>query len=213
MPVDILAANTRLRGQHPLEIVRWAIGVAEGRAMVSTNFRPHEAVILHLCTQVQPDITVLWVDSGYNTAATYRHAEALIARLQLNTTVYTPAVTAARRDAALGGIPDLTDEEAHADFTRQVKLEPFRRGLAELAPTVWLTALRREQTAFRAGLDLVGRDADGPLKVCPVLDWTTADMEAYLREHDLPSEPDYHDPTKVLEQRECGLHPDFFARP
>ncbi|MBI3876670.1 MAG: NADPH-dependent assimilatory sulfite reductase hemoprotein subunit, partial [Verrucomicrobia bacterium] len=44
------------------DIVKWAIAQANGRAIVSTNFRPYEAVILHLVTQVQPDIPVLWVD-------------------------------------------------------------------------------------------------------------------------------------------------------
>ncbi len=71
---QISKANAELRNQSPLEIVRWAIAQANGRAIVSTNFRPYEAVILHLCTQVQPDIPVLWVDHGYNRPATYRHA-------------------------------------------------------------------------------------------------------------------------------------------
>ena len=46
----------KLREPSPLEIVRWAIAQAGGRAIVSTNFRPYEAVILHLVTQAQPDI-------------------------------------------------------------------------------------------------------------------------------------------------------------
>lgn len=210
--IDTAAANAELQHKAPEEIVAWAIGVAGGGAMVSTNFRPHEAVILHMCTRVQPDIPVLWVDHGYNTAATYRHAEELIARLKLNVKVYTPDMTVARWTALHGGVPSLEDEALHAEFTRLVKLEPFRRGLEDLRPTVWLTALRREQTAFRAGLDVVSREPTGLLKVCPVLAWTAADMDAYLRAHELPSETDYHDPTKVDEKRECGLHPDFFTR-
>ena len=63
-PEQISQANARLRNQSPLEIVRWAIAQAQGRALVSTNFRPFEAVILHLCVQVQPDIPELWVDHG-----------------------------------------------------------------------------------------------------------------------------------------------------
>jgi phosphoadenosine phosphosulfate reductase len=31
-------------------------------------------------------------------------------------------------------------------------------------------------------------------------------MARYLAEHNLPDEKDYFDPTKVLENRECGLH-------
>src|SRR5690606_7606096 len=91
--------NTELRASTPLEVVRWAIARAQGRAIVSTNFRPYEAAILHLVVQVQPDIPVLWVDHGYNRPATYRHAEDLRHRLQLNLKSYLPRMTAAHRDA------------------------------------------------------------------------------------------------------------------
>ncbi len=212
MTSELAAANAALAHKQPVEIVRWAVDHADGRAMVSTNFRPHEAVILHLCMQVQPDMPVLWVDTGYNTAATYRHAADLIARLRLNVHLFGPRRTEAHRTAVDGPVPDLTDLDAHAAFTEEVKLEPFRRGLAALEPTVWVTALRREQTEFRAGLDIVSQEPGSPVKVCPVLDWTEADMDAYLRAHDLPNEPDYFDPTKVLDKRECGLHPGFFDR-
>ena len=76
-PDQVAKWNAELRNCSPLEITRWAVSQADGRAIVSTNFRPYEAVILHLVTQVQPDIPVLWVDHGYNRAATYRHAEEL----------------------------------------------------------------------------------------------------------------------------------------
>ena len=58
-PDQIAQANTDLRNQSVLQIVKWGLAQAGGRAIVSTNFRPYEAVILHLITQVQPDIPVL----------------------------------------------------------------------------------------------------------------------------------------------------------
>ena len=76
-PASLTRRNNELRHETPLAIVRWALEQIEGRAVLSTNFRPFEAAILHLCTRVQPDIPVLWVDHGYNRAATYRHAEQL----------------------------------------------------------------------------------------------------------------------------------------
>ena len=45
-PEQISKANAELRNKSPLEIVRWAIAQAKGRAIVSTNFRPFEAVVL-----------------------------------------------------------------------------------------------------------------------------------------------------------------------
>src|SRR5215472_12252627 len=139
-PEKLSKANTELRSKTPLEITKWAIAQTNGFAAVSTNFRPYEAVILHLAVQVQPDIPVLWVDHGYNRPATYKHAEELKKLLQLNLKPYLPRVTAAHRDAVYGEIPSTDDEAGLKQFSAQMKLEPFQRGMKELAPTVWITA-------------------------------------------------------------------------
>lgn len=210
---QIAKANAALRDKSPLEIVKWAIAQSDGRAVVSTNFRPYEAVILHLCTQVQPDIPVLWVDHGYNRPATYIHAEHLRLLLRLNIKAYLPRMTAAHRDAIHGPIPGPDDEERLKLFSALVKLEPFQRGMEELAPTVWITALRKVQTPDRATLDIVSEDKSfGTLKVSPVFHWTDMDMETHLSQHHLPNEWDYFDPAKANEKRECGLHTDWFTK-
>jgi len=201
--------NAELRGKSPLDIVKWAIAQAPGRGIVSTNFRPYEAVILHLVTQVQPDIPVLWVDHGYNRPATYKHAEELKRLLKLNIKAYLPRLTAAHYDAVHGGMPEPTpeNEDRIKAFSTAMKLEPFQRGMRELAPAIWITALRKVQNPNRAGLDIISPDANfNSLKVSPVFYWSDAEMEAYLKEHNLPNEWDYFDPAKADEKRECGLH-------
>ena len=199
--------NAQLRIQSPLDIVRWAIEQAGGRALVSTNFRPYEAAILHVAVQAQADIPVLWVDHGYNRPATYRHAEELTARLKLNLKPYLPRVTAAHRDAIHGPIPTTEDEAGLKKFSAVMKLEPFQRGMKELAPTVWITALRKVQNPNRAGLDIVSPDENfGALKVSPFFYSSDAGLDAYLAQHQLPNEWDYFDPAKADEKRECGLH-------
>src|SRR5471032_1415149 len=179
---DLTRWNAELRGKPPLEIVRWAVAQAAGRALVSTNFRPYEAAILHLAVQAQPGIPVLWVDHGYNRPATYQHAEDLRARLKLNLQPYLPRLTPAHRDAIHGPIPTLEDEAGLKQFSALMKLEPFQRGMKELAPTVWITALRKVQNPNRAGLDLVSLDENfGALKVSPLFYLSDADLEAYLK--------------------------------
>ena len=204
---DLARWNTELRTKSPLDIVRWAIAQSGGRAIVSTNFRPYEAVILHLAVQAQPDIPVLWVDHGYNRPATYKHAEELRARLKLNLQPYLPRLTPAHRDAIYGPIPTTEDEAGLKKFSALMKLEPFQRGMKELAPKVWITALRQVQNPNRAGLDIVSLDENfGALKVSPLFYLTDADLDAYLAQHRLPNEWDYFDPAKADEKRECGLH-------
>lgn len=204
MQLDMDAANSQLKDKHPQEIVNWATEL-DGKAIVTTNFGPNAAVLLHLCVQARPDIPVMWVDSGYGTRKTYLFAERLIADLDLNIHVYNPLQSAARRDAIMG-IPDV-DDPMHETFTEQVKLEPFRRALHEMKPDVWLTGIRREQTEFRKKLDIVTQDAPGGVfKVAPVFYWSEFELHAYMEEHGLPNETSYYDPTKVLGNRECGLH-------
>jgi len=204
---QISKANSELRNQSPLEIVKWAIAQSQGRAIVSTNFRPYEAVVLHLVTQVQADIPVLWVDHGYNRPATYKHAEQLKKLLKLNLKPFLPKISAAHRDAIYGEIPSTDNEAALKEFSAVMKLEPFQRGMKELAPTVWITALRKVQNPNRAELDIVSEDKNfGALKISPVFYWGDADMENYLKQHHLPNEWDYFDPAKADDKRECGLH-------
>jgi phosphoadenosine phosphosulfate reductase len=191
-PDQIAKANAELRNKS---------------ALVSTNYRPYEAVVLHLATQAQPDIPVLWADHGYNRPATYKHAEQLRVQLKLNLKAYVPKMTPAHRDALHGPIPTTEQEEALKEFSAVMKLEPFQRGMKELAPTVWITALRKVQNPNRAELDIVSEDKNfRSLKVSPVFYWSDAEMEAYLEQHSLPNEWDYFDPAKADEKRECGLH-------
>lgn len=204
MSIDLTAANAAVADKSPQEIIAWAIAQADN-PVVTTNFRPYESVILHMAVQAKPDIRVLWVDSGYNTSATYRFAEQVIQDLNLNVEVYIPRETAARRNVLMKGIPDI-DDPLHEEFTRQVKLEPFQRALVEIKPDVWLNAIRKDQTEFRQSLEIVSQSKDGILKVAPLFNLTEADLDAYLAEHNLPNEHDYFDPTKAVETRECGLH-------
>jgi phosphoadenosine phosphosulfate reductase len=191
-------------GNDPDTLIRWALEQGQ-QPIVTTNFRPFEAVILHMVTRHLPSIPVVWMDHGYNTDATYRFADELVKRLDLNLITYVPQRTRAHREAVDGPMPSI-DDPRHEAFTREVKLEPFERALREMAPDVWFTALRAEDTPERARMAPVSKNADGLLKVSPLLHWSAKEMYQYLQRHDLPNEFDYFDPTKVEEKRECGLH-------
>lgn len=203
MDLNIDAINEQY-GNDPEALTRWALSLGK-RAICTTNFRPFEAVILHMVTQAQPDIPIVWMDSGYNTEATYRFADDVAKRLSLNLSIYHPRRSRAHREALEGAAPSI-DDPRHTVFTEEVKLEPFERALREMAPDVWFTAVRAEDTAQRAQMQPVSVNANGLIKVAPVLFWTAKDMYQYLQKHDLPNNFDYFDPTKVEEKRECGLH-------
>ena len=195
--------NKDLKDKSPEQIIQWALEFAE-RPVVTTNFRPYEVAILHACAKVAPELKVIWCDTGYNTPQTYAHANELIEKLSLNVDLFVPRQTAAHRDVTLG-IPAI-DSPEHKLFTEQVKLEPFRRAMAAHQPDVWFTNLRKGQTAFRDSIDILSLSKDGLLKVSPFYHWSDTELDNYLIQHGLPNEFTYFDPTKVLENRECGLH-------
>ena len=203
MSLDLQVINAEL-GNDAEKLIAWAIGLNKN-AIVTTNFRPFEAVILHMLTRVQPDIPVVWMDNGYNTETTYRYVDELTKLLNLNLITYLPKRSRAHREAIDGTVPAL-DDPRHAAFTEEVKLEPFTRALREMQPEVWFTALRATDTAQRAQMDPVSINPDGLIKVAPLLHWHAKDLWMYMQKHGLPDNEDYFDPTKAEEHRECGLH-------
>jgi len=201
--LNIEELNKGLEKLSPQEIVEWVFELKK-KTVITTNFRPYEVAILHLVSNENPSIKTIWCDTGYNTPQTYKHADELIEKLALNVYLYIPKQTVAHRDVVLG-IPSI-DDEKHALFTEQVKLEPFKRAMAEHQPKIWFTNLRKGQTAFRNSIGVLSFSKDGILKVSPFYHWSDADLDNYLQEHNLPNEFKYFDPTKVESNRECGLH-------
>ncbi len=195
--------NNDFRNKPPFEVISWVLSFST-KPVVTTNFRPYEVAILHAVTRLLNDITVIWCDTGYNTPNTYKHAQELINKLSLNVKLYVPQQTTAHRDVVLG-IPQI-DDPRHQIFTQQVKLEPFQRAMKEHNPDVWFTNLRKGQTSHRDNLDIFSFSKDGVLKVSPFYHWSDKQLDDYLNENQLPNEFNYFDPTKVLENRECGLH-------
>ncbi|TBN02651.1 phosphoadenylylsulfate reductase [Hyunsoonleella flava] len=200
---QIKELNKSFEKASPTEIIQKAFELSNN-TVVTTNFRPYEAAILHAVSKVKPEIPVVWCDTGYNTPQTYRHAEQVIKDLSLNVHLYVPKQTSAHRDVVLG-IPSI-DDPKHAEFTEQVKLEPFKRAMDEHKPKVWFTNLRQGQTAFRNSIGIFSLSKDGVLKVSPFYYWSDEKLDTYLEENNLPNEFKYFDPTKALENRECGLH-------
>lgn len=205
LDLDLESVNAQLRTMSPQDIVRWALGLGR-RAIATTSMGRNAAVMLHLVREVDKTLPTIWVDTGYNLRDTYVVAERLIRDLEVNIHVYSPQMTSERRNAIMGGIPTVDEEERHQEFTRQVKLEPFDRALQDFAPELWLTGIRQEETEHRKTLDIVSVDARGIVKVAPIFYWSEEDVEDYMAQHQLPTCRHYFDPTKVQDGRECGLH-------
>ena len=205
LDLDLDSVNASLRDASASDIVRWALSL-QAKTIATTSMGKNAAVMLHLVSEVDKNVPTIWVDTGYNLRDTYVVAERLIRDLELDIHVYSPLMTSERRNAIMGGVPTVDEEERHQEFTRQVKLEPFARALEEFKPEIWLTGIRKEETEHRQSLDIVSMDNRGIIKVAPIFNWSEEDVEDYMEQFELPTCRHYFDPTKVHDGRECGLH-------
>ena len=205
LDLDLDSVNASLRDASASDIVRWALSLL-AKTIATTSMGKNAAVLLHLVSEVDKNVPTIWVDTGYNLRDTYVVAERLIRDLELDMHVYSPLMTSERRNAIMGGVPTVDEEERHQEFTRQVKLEPFARALEEFKPEIWLTGIRKEETEHRQSLDIVSMDNRGIIKVAPIFNWSEDDVEGYMEQYELPTCRHYFDPTKVHDGRECGLH-------
>ncbi|MBV1923215.1 MAG: phosphoadenosine phosphosulfate reductase family protein [Flavobacteriaceae bacterium] len=200
---DIETLNKEYRNKSPLEVISFVMSISE-RPLISTSFGAYSAALLAECVKVKKDIQVIWCDTGYNTDATYTHANFLIDTLKLSIDIFTPKLTTAFIKNRIGE-PNL-DNPNHELFSDIVKIEPFSRAFNKYNPDVWLTNIRKNQTSLRETLDIFSLSCNGNLKIAPFYYFSDQEMLQFLKENNLPVEFDYYDPVKALENRECGIH-------
>jgi phosphoadenosine phosphosulfate reductase len=225
-PAMLDEVNARLESVEAAGRVRWALEHLPGTHALSSSFGAQAAVSLHLVTRLAPSVPVILVDTGYLFPETYRFVDELAVRLELNLKVYQPSVSPAWLEARHGRLWEhgLDGIERYNELR---KSEPMQRALGELGVGTWFAGLRRDQSRSRRRLRPV-EFRDGRWKVHPILDWNDRQVFDYLRRHDLPYHPlwhegyvsigDWHTTRSLAEagdaeatrffglKRECGLH-------
>jgi phosphoadenosine phosphosulfate reductase len=180
--------NQQLTNAEAPHIVQWAVDTFGEGLVMTTSFGIHSAVMLHMVTQIVPDIPVIWIDTGYLPTKTYLFAEQLSERLQLNLKVYQSHLSPARMEALYGRLWAQNDVESLNRYDQIRKVEPMQRALAELKATAWIAGLRSNQTEHRKTLDIV--NLQGSIyKILPILNWSSKQVYDYLVAHDLPYHP------------------------
>ena len=86
-------ASGRFVGLTAEELIGWASDEFDDQLVMSTSFGIQSAVTLHLASQIRPQISVIWVDTGYLPEETYRYAETLTDVLNLNVVIHTAPLT------------------------------------------------------------------------------------------------------------------------
>lgn len=222
----LAAWNRELESADAPARIAFALERLPGTHILSSSFGIQSALLLHMVTQQNPDIPVIFVDTGYLFPETYRFVDELTERLSLNLHVYRADTSPAWQEARNGKLWE-QGLEGITRYNQTNKVEPMSRALDALEATTWFAGLRRQQSQSRADLPVL-RIQDGRYKVHPLIDWHNRDVYRYLKHHDLPYHPlwqkgyasvgDHHSSQPLTAgmteektrfngvTRECGLH-------
>ena len=187
-PEDAVALAARLNAQwgeaEAEDLLRAVLDPALGRkAAVISSFGAEAAVLLHLISRVQPDLPVVFLETGQHFFHTLAYRRELADRLGLTD------VRDITPDAAA-----LAAADPHSDLWRSQpdaccdvrKVQPLAQAVAGFDTRI--TGRKRYQNSHRAAL-VPFEAADGVLTVNPLAVWSAEQIEAWLRDHQLPRHP------------------------
>jgi phosphoadenosine phosphosulfate reductase len=171
---EMAAESARLEKAGASETIRWAVSQFGSEVALACSFQ--DCVAVDLATKVEPDLEVIFLDTGFHFRETLEFVELVRARYRLNLTVTHP-------DESAGPWPCGT-----AECCQRRKVEPLFRALE--GKSAWITGLKRSDAPTRADTPVVAWDRDRDMvKINPLAAWTDAEISSYIAEHQLPNHP------------------------
>ncbi len=171
---ELADADRDLANSAPSEVVAWAVRRFDGNVAMACSFE--DLVLLDLALAAQPDLEVIFLDTGFHFPETLEFVREVCAARAVNLTTTTPGPEAEAWPCGTARCCELR------------KVAPLERAL--VGRDAWLTALKRVDGPSRASIPVVSWDERfGLVKCNPLATWTDDDVEWYLREHGLPSHP------------------------
>ncbi|MFJ2624940.1 phosphoadenylyl-sulfate reductase [Streptomyces sp. NPDC087532] len=176
-------AGRELEHASAPEILRWATDTFGKRFCVTSSME--DAVVAHLASRALPGVDVVFLDTGYHFPETIGTRDAVEAVMDVNVITLTPRQSVAEQDAEHG--PGLHDRDPDL-CCKLRKVKPLEEGLSSY--TAWATGLRRDESPTRANTPVVGWDEKRQkVKISPIARWTQDDVDAYVAEHGVLTNP------------------------
>lgn len=184
---DAIRLNRMFRGTETEEWLRAVIeGSLAGDTAVVSSFGAESAVLLHLISQIDPNVPVLFLETGKHFPETLAYRDELTDRLGFRRIdLYPELADLKARDES--GLRWSYDPDGCCELR---KVRPLAKALDEYDAS--FTGRKAFQSSTRANLprfEVDTSDAQGRLKINPLIDWSADDITAYFEKHDLPRHP------------------------
>ncbi len=171
------------------EILTWGIKNFSPKIALSCSFgAPEGLLLLDLMHRIDPRSRVFVLDTGRLPQATYDLIDRVRERYDKPIEIVFPRAEDVEAMVRSRGVNLFYESVENRQLCCRIrKVEPLRRYLAGL--DAWVAGLRRDQNVTRMATPKLEIDAanGGIVKLNPIADWTHADVMAYIRANDVPT--------------------------
>ena len=168
------------------DVIRLALEKFGRGIAVSSSFGAEDMVLIDMLMKIDPKGRIFTLDTGRLPQETCNVIDATRQKYGAAIEVLFPQADAVQNMVAEHGMNLFYHSVENRKLCCGVrKMEPLRRALSGL--DAWITGLRREQSVTRTAVHKVEWDqANSLVKVNPLVDWSNADVWAYIRTHNVP---------------------------
>ena len=171
------------------EVLSWFLKEFKGKIALSSSLGAEDQVLTQMVTGIDKEATVFTLDTGRLFPETYDLIHRTNSKYGIKVKVYFPEASRVEEMVGIKGINLFYESIENRKLCCHIrKIEPLKRAFKEL--DVWICGLRREQSVTRQNIKLVEWDeANGLIKLNPLIDWTEKDVWDYINENKVPYNP------------------------
>ncbi|HOU73639.1 MAG: phosphoadenylyl-sulfate reductase [Tenuifilum sp.] len=184
-----LDLNEEFKGKDALQVLTWFLKEYKGRIALSSSMGAEDQVLTDMVMRIDPEVKIFTLDTGRLFYETYELIERTSLRYKKNIEIYFPSPAEVERMVTEKGINLFYQSiENRKECCRVRKIEPLKRAFKGLE--VWICGLRRNQSATRTENQMVEWDeANGLIKLNPLIDWSEQDVWEYIKANGVPYNP------------------------
>jgi phosphoadenosine phosphosulfate reductase len=187
--LDLDVLNPAFEKQSAQQIIDWSYRQFGDDLVMTSSFGDQAAVLIHLATQIKPDIRIIFVDTGYLFPETHLFMEQVRQRFNLNVWTYRTKNDPVQWLKTAGENEPTWRNDIDACCAAN-KNEPMERAFKTIGAKAYLRGIRREQNAKRQNDEFIQwAPRYGSYAISPMLNWSRKDVGLYMKQHDLPYHP------------------------